>query len=551
MLQGCTPWPEEYATLYREKGYWEDKTIDELLDLSISKYPEKEALVCGDSRLTYSELGQRIDRLAYQFVQIGLRPLDRVVMQLPNSTEVVIVFFALVKIGVIPIMALPQHRLSEISQFIKHANAVGYLIQDSYRNCDYIAMARETQKTEECLKYIFVSGDSAEFISLNNLIDMPVDLEEARKTIAKYRPDPCEVGLMILSGGTTAFPKMIPRTHNDYVCLARHCGQVAAVDEETVLLIVLLMGHNYNLASPGFLGVLACGGKVVVAPSTDIDTIFSLVERERATLIPAAAPLIANWVNSDIPFKYNTSSLKVIQNGGAKLAPELRKRLRERFGCLHQENYGMGEGVISKTRLDDEDYISLYSSGKPVCQADEYKIVDDYFNELPDGEVGELAVRGPYTIRGYYHAPELNAQAFTADGFYRTGDKCRRDKQGYLYVEGRFKDLINRGGEKISCDEIENLIIAHPKVKNVCLVAMPDEIYGEKACAYVILKTDERLLFEELQQFLLSHNIAKFKLPERLEIVDEFPTSAAGKILKRILREMIYEKIMQEKEEVI
>lgn len=549
MLQGCTPWPEEFARRYREQGYWEDKTITELLDLSISKYPTREALVYNDLRLTYTQLGERIDRLTYQFIQIGLRPLDRVVFQLPNSPEFIIAFFALIKIGVIPIMALPQHRIAEIGQFVKHARAVGYLIPDLYRKFDYLPLAREIKNSRNTIKHVFVSGDNpAEFISLNKLIETPVDLKEVRSKLTQYRLDPSEVALMLLSGGTTAFPKMIPRTHNDYVCLARQCSKVAAVDENTIMLIVLLMAHNYNLASPGFLGIFYHGGKIVISPNTESEIIFSLVEKERVTIIPAAMPMIAGWLNSDNLSNYDLSSINVVQNGGAKLPPELRKRLREKIGCLHQENYGMGEGVINMTRFDDEGEVLLYSSGKPVCEADEYKIVDEDFNELPDGEAGELAIRGPYTIRGYYNSPELDAKAFTKDGFYRTGDKCRKDSQGNIYAEGRFKDVINRGGEKINCDEVENLIVAHPKVKNVSLVAMPDEVYGEKACAFVVLKTGEELRFEEMQQFLLNQNIAKFKLPERLEIVEEFPMSAVGKILKRALREIIAEKIAQEKD---
>lgn len=173
--------------------------------------------------------------------------------------------------------------------------------------------------------------------------------------------------------------------------------------------------------------------------------------------------------------------------------------------------------------------------------------VDDNENEVPDGQTGELIVRGPYTIRGYYKAPEHNSKSFTVDGFYRTGDIVRKNERGYLFTEGRKKDLINRGGEKISCDEVENYILANPKIENVCLVAMPDEVFGEKACAFVLLKAGETITFEELKDFLRKQHIASFKLPERLEIVSAFPLSPAGKILKRKLREDIIEKLAKEK----
>lgn len=548
MLQGCIPWPEEYANMYRSQGYWEDRTLAETLDLAISKYGSKEALVYEDVRLSYAQLGKKINKLALQFVDIGLKPLDRVVVQLSNSPEFIYTYFALVKIGVIPVLALPPHRQAEINHFIQFSGAVGYFVPDNFRNFNYVVMAQEVKKQQQTLKFIFVNGDApSEFISLQKLLKASINNEEITKTLAKYFPDSGEVALMLLSGGTTALPKLIPRTHNDYVYTSKQAGRVAGISKETVFLAVLPMAHNYTLACPGIQAVFFNGGKVVISPNMDADTIFSLVEKEKVTIIPAAVPLISNWLNSDIPSKYDLSSLKVIQNGGARLAPELRKRLRDKFGCIPQENFGTGEGLINITRLDDPDELLFNSSGKPISPADEIKIVDDNGNELPDGAAGELLVRGPYTIRGYYNAPEVNAKAFTPDGFYRMGDECRKNSDRYIFAEGRKKDLINRGGEKISCEEIENLIFKLPKVKSVSLVAMPDETYGEKACAFVILKPGETLSFDELTDFLLKTNIAKFKLPERLEIANEFPLSPAGKILKRTLREMIAQKISLEK----
>ena len=272
---------------------------------------------------------------------------------------------------------------------------------------------------------------------------------------------------------------------------------------------------------------------------------FPLVCRERVNVIAAVVPLIANWLAAEMPAGCDLSSLKVIQNGGARLAPELRQRLMTRFGCKPQEIYGTAEGLINMTRLDDPDDLLLNSSGAPVCEADEIKVVDDSGKEVPDGESGELLTRGPYTIRGYYRADDKNAEAFTEDGFYRMGDIVR--KQGrHVFTEGRRKDLINRGGEKISCEEVENFILMHPAVKSVSLVAMPDPVFGEKACAFVIPKQGRTLGFEDMNAFLKQQRIASFKLPERLEVVSEFPLSPVGKILKRQLREMIAARLESE-----
>ncbi|KJR98207.1 MAG: 2,3-dihydroxybenzoate--AMP ligase [Peptococcaceae bacterium BRH_c4a] len=548
MLEHCVPFPEDFAKLYRQKGCWADITIWEMLESSIKKYGPKEALVYGDVRLTYSRLGQKINRLACHFIEVGLRPLDRVVLQIHSVPELVYTFFALVKIGVIPIMALPAHRHTEINYFISHSEAVGYFIPDFYRRFDYLKMAEEVKAEQETLKFIFVAGEGKDDqISLVKLLDAPIEGKYPEDYLNRYRPDPGEVALMLLSGGTTGIPKLIPRTHNDYVYNCRQSGMMAGFDEDTVYLAVLPLSHNYTLASPGMLATFNYGGKVVISPGIDEEAVFSQIEKEKVTVTGAAVPLISRWVNSSILPNYDFKSLKVVQNGGARLAPELRRMLIEKFGCIPHEIFGTAEGLLNMTRLDDDEETIINSSGAPVSPFDEIKVVDDNGNEVPDGMPGELICRGPYTIRGYYKAPEHNAKAFTPDGFYRTGDIMRKNDRGYLFTEGRKKDLINRGGEKISCDEVENYILSHPKVENVCLVAMPDDVFGEKGCAYILPREGQNITFEEIFKFLSSLNIAKFKIPERVEVVREFPLSPAGKILKRRLREDITEKLALEK----
>jgi len=542
------PWPQHLARTYREKGYWEDITLGEMLDRRIAETPDAEALIRGDERLTYAELGRRVDRLAFRLAESGLKPLDRVVLQLPNGVDFVLAFFALARIGVIPVMALPPHRRTEIRHFVARSGAVGYVVPDRVRDFDYRGMAEEVRREFTHLSHVFVSGEAGPGQnSLAEMLAAPADEETVRTALARLQPDPAEVALMLLSGGTTALPKLIPRTHNDYVCNCKLSGRIAGFSRKTVFLAVLPMGHNFTLASPGILAAFANGGKVVVAPGPRAAEIFPVIERERVTATATAVPLIATWLEAPERTQYDLSSLSLIQNGGARLQPELRRRVRARFGCVYQEVYGTAEGLLNMTRLDDPDEMIEFSSGAPVCDDDEIRIIDDAGNEVPDGTPGELVTRGPYTIRGYYDNPDANAKGFTEDGFYRMGDVVRKIGR-YVYTEGRKKDLVNRGGEKISCDEVEDHILAHPKVRNVCVVAMPDEIFGEKACAYVILAEGETLSLKALCDFLLAREIAKFKLPERLEVVDAFPISPAGKILRRDLRERIEARIAGERD---
>jgi 2,3-dihydroxybenzoate---[aryl-carrier protein] ligase len=541
MLQGCVPWPDETARRYRARGYWEGATIPAALAESIARRPGKVALVHGPERITYAELGERVERLATQFVRAGLKPLDRVVLQLHNVPEFLYAYFGLIRAGAIPVTALRAHRQTEVRHFINASAATGYVIPDVLRGFDYRAMAEEMRTACPTLRHVFVAGEP-----MPGQIPLGTLLEQAAAQDVLPSLDPSQVALMLLSGGTTSLSKLIPRTHDDYVYNAKQCGRLADFGEHTVLMPILPLAHNYNLASPGLMGALYHGGTVVLAPAGDAETVFPLIERERVTVVPAAVPLISAWLNSSVPERHDLASLRVVQNGGARLAPELRARLRQRLGCTPQEIYGTAEGLICMTRLDADDEAVLESSGRPVCDGDEIRVLADDGREVPDGTPGELCVRGPYTIRGYYNAPEKNREAFTAEGFYRMGDIVRK-RGRQIYTEGRRKDIINRGGEKISCDEIENYIFAHPKVKAVTLVAMPDETFGEKACAFVIPKPGETLAFGELIAFLKERRIASFKLPERLEIVSEFPTSPVGKILKRELREQIAARLAEEK----
>ena len=378
MLEGCVPWPAEVAARYRQRGWWEGITIPQLLERSAARHPHKTALVCGDLRLSYADLVSGSRRLACGFLDAGIRSLDRVVLQLPNGPEFVLAYFALTRIGAIPVMALRAHRHSEVRHFLKASGASAYVIPDRIGNFDYREMARDVGPDAPALRHVFVAGEPGTGqIDLGAMIAAPLSDEAVAVRLAGHDPDPGEVTTMLLSGGTTSLSKLIPRTHEDYVLNARLCGRAGGFDEATVFMVILPMGHNYNLASPGMLGTWYYGGTVVLAPTGDAADVFSLVQHEKVSVIAAVVPLISNWLNSTVPEDYDISSLKVIQNGGARLAPELRGRMRERFRCLPQEIYGTAEGLINMVPLDAPEDMLLTSSGVPVCEDDEIKVLDD------------------------------------------------------------------------------------------------------------------------------------------------------------------------------
>ena len=546
MLEGVVRFPPEFAARYRAKGYWEDRSLCDVFDDLFVRHANRIAIIDHDERVTYAQLKERSERLALNLLDEGLKPLDRVVMQLPNVVEFAYLYFALQKIGCMPIMALPTHRFREMSQFVELSGAVACATPDKTKDFDYRDLVRRIREASKTLRFGIIFGDAPKgFLCLKELVERRS--KRSRDDLKKVAIDPEDPAVFQLSGGTTGIPKLIPRTHNDYVYNSKMAAAVTEVDPDKILLIVLPLAHNLPLACPGLQGYLLHGGKVVLANTTRSEDIFSLIERHRVTHIAVVPALLIRLINDPLIKNFDLSSLQVIQSGGQRLQPEVRRRTKELIPSVTvQENFGMAEGMLMFVRLDDPEDVRMETVGRPVSPDDEVRLVDDDDNEVAPGEVGELLARGPYTLRGYLGVPEYNARAFTSDGFYRSGDLMRRHPSGNYMVEGRKKDLINRGGEKISAEEIENLILTHPAVQNVACVPMPDPILGERMCACIILRHHGMLTLEQLVSFLMDEEIAKHKLPERLEIMGDFPLSPFGKVSKKELTERVARKLKEE-----
>jgi 2,3-dihydroxybenzoate-AMP ligase len=547
MLEGFVPFPPEFAQRYRAKGYWQDRTLAQEFEGVFQRFADRVALVDGDRQFTYAELDRVTTNLALNLLELGLQPLDRVVPTLPNVHEFVILYFALQKIGAIPIAALVTHRFAEINQFVQLSGATTCVYPATSGDFAFAPVISRVQQENPSLKFRLVLGEpGAGEVSLRALIDKPATLPAARLKELQFAPtDPC---IFQLSGGTTGIPKLIPRTHNDYAYNSKVASEVTELTQDSTLLLVLPIAHNLPLACPGIQGFMFKGGKVVVHANTRPTEMFALIQKHKITHLKVVPALLIRLINDPSVEDYDLSSLKLIQSGGQRMQPEVRSKTRALIpGVFVQENFGMSEGTLMFVRASDPEEVKLETCGRPVSADDEVLLLDDEGREVPDGEVGEFTVRGPYTLRGYYGVPEYNARQFTPDGFYRSGDLMRKHPSGNYIVEGRKKDLINRGGEKISAEEVENLILMHPAVQNVACVPMPDAAMGEKMCAYVILRPGTDLNLGELVAFLLTKEIAKFKLPERLEKLPEFPVSTFGKVSKKALGEQIAAKLAAER----
>ena len=546
-MEGFVPWPAEFASCYRKEGYWLDKTISEVMDECFERFASNAILISAqDGRTyTYREFGNLVTRLALHLNALGLELYDRVILQIPNQPEVLLTYFAILKAGGIPVMALPAHQEAEIGSFARLAEARAMAIPSVFRKADKQQMAENIMREAPSLELVLVTGGAPRknFHSLDKLLADPIEKRIDAATLP--RPDPDLPAVLQLSGGTTGVPKLIPRTHNDYaynfLCNAEICG----LSEKTVMLMAIPQQHNFAIACPGFMGLVSRGGCEVLSEAPTPQASLELIPKFKINYWTAVPALIIGLLNHPDRKAYDLGSLEMILTGGQKLNPEVALRIKPELNCDVQQVLGMAEGPLLWTRRDDPEEVRLETQGRPQSPADEFKIVDPVDDkEVKPGEVGELWCRGPHTIRGYYRAPDHNAKTFSADGFYKSGDLVRLHPSGNIVVEGRLKDCINRGGEKISAEEIENHILGIHEVDICACVAMPDPVLGERMCAFVVLKPGKELSLAEMNRYLLEERrIAKFKLPERLEIVEAMPLTNVGKLNKVKLRAIVAEKL--------
>lgn len=521
-------WPTSFADHYVTQGYWGRQSFAEAFAKVAHHHSERIALRAADHAITYGNLLSRCQRLAGGLRSVGLQEGDSVVLHLPNGIAFVETCLALFQLGVRPVLALPAHRRHEIEGLCRAVEARAYIGVDSLDTFDPRPLARHLVENGLC-----------DMALINGEVEIPLcDIRPLHHSppLMEIVPDAADIACFQLSGGTTGTPKLIPRRHREYLYNVRASMEVCGFDQQTVYLTALPMAHNFTLCCPGVIGTLLSGGCVVISPYSDPEHCFPLIARERVTHTALVPPLVMLWLDAQSQRQADLSSLRLLQVGGSKLGSNAARRVTPVLGCALQQVLGMAEGLLCYTRLNDPLDRILHTQGRPLSADDEVRIMDRDGNPVADGEVGELQVRGPYTIRGYYRMPDHNATAFTADGFYCTGDLVKRDQDGYLSVEGRDKDQINRGGEKVAAEEVENLLIAHPHVHDAAVVAMPDSVLGERVCAFVVPRYPAPSALA-LKRYLRDRGLAQFKVPDRIELIDAFPQTGIGKISKKDLRQ--------------
>ena len=531
---GFVPFPSDRAARYRSAGYWAGRTVDSILSDAARRWPDRAAVLDAGSagqpaqRLSYAQLDERADRTAGGLAALGIASRDRVLLQLPNGCEFAVALFALLRAGAIPVMCLPGHRAAELGHFAAVSQARALLIPDTAAGFDYRTMAQGLVHDHPGLRHVIVDGEPGPFVSWSQLC------ANRAERPAPSNADPGSPALLLVSGGTTGTPKLIPRTHDDYVYNATASAEVCQLTGDDVYLAALPAAHNFPLACPGLLGAMTVGATTVFTNDPSPEAAFAAIVRHGVT-VTALVPALANlWAQATDWEPVTPMSLRLLQVGGAKLDADDARRIRDTLTPGLQQVFGMAEGLLCYTRPGDPPELVDHTQGRPLSADDQLRIVDDAGAPVPVGAEGELLVRGPYTINGYFGAESDNARCFDPDGFYRSGDLVRRHADGYLQVTGRVKDVIHRGGETVNAGNLEEHLCAHPAISSAAAVALPDPYLGERICAAVVF-ADSSVTLAELNDYLDQRGVAKHARPDMLVEMTSLPMTPIGKVDKKAI----------------
>lgn len=547
-----TPYPAEFVERYRAAGAWGYRTLGDRLRDAARAYADRLAVVAGPMRLTYAALDRLSDSFGAGLLRLGHAPGERVLFQVGNVGEAVVAYYGVLKAGLVPVCSLAQHRDRDMSALAEITGATAHIVQADFRSYTLVDLGRTLAERHPALRTLIAinASSGAGVIGYQSVID---EGEQASlEILAGVRPDVDGLAVMQLSGGTTATPKVIPRLHAEYVYNAEMWGAFLGWDSASVVMHALPIMHNACIAA-AMQPAHFSGATFVLAPNAEARTILATIEEIRVTDVPVVPPaVLMRLLESPERARHDLTSIRHFVIAGQKLPLETAERLESELGIRCLQMFGMAEGMFLATPADAPADVRKTTVGIPASPLDEVRIVRPGTEDpVAFGQVGEFCARGPYTIRGYYDAAEHNAVAFTSDGFYRTGDLAQAhrtaDGSTVYSIEGRIKDVINRGLEKINAEEVEELLVDHPDIRQVAIVAMPDRELGERACAFVVLRSGvSTLTVAECAAFLLPRGIAKFKLPERVEVIERLPLTNIGKVSKRDLRERIAATLARE-----
>ncbi|MBW1682822.1 MAG: AMP-binding protein [Deltaproteobacteria bacterium] len=525
------------------------KMVDEFVsDRNAREFGDREALVDSRYRVTWAEAKRLVDAIACSWIEMGIPKFSRVIIQSPNSVFGFLSRIACERAGLISLTVYPYLRERELQYMVERTEATAVVIPSAYRKFDYLEMYKELQGRFSHLKHIFLFDDEVPSSaptgtrSLTRMANERAQEPADEAALAERRLDPIwNVALLTTTSGTTGLPKLVEWPTAPRVCTSKGRVDIWGLNKEDITLAIAPHAGGAAGTLTYFAAPLA-GAKTVMLEEFTPEGALALIEKERATAIGVVPTHLVRMLEADTT-RYDLSSLRFIRSAGGYLSPQVAEEAEEAFGAVITSDLGTQDmGSVSGCRVEDPKELRRRTVGR-MLPGNQVRLLDEEGNEVPDGEPGILYFRGPHAPAGYYRDEELTATVFDPEGWTTTGDIVKFD-QGCLWILGRAKDMIIRGGQNIYPAEIEGLLNEHPKVASVAIVGYPDREMGERCCAYVIPRAGGEFTFEEMVAFLKDKKLAAYKLPERLEIVGEFPTVGdSGKVNKEVLKKDIAAKV--------
>jgi non-ribosomal peptide synthetase component E (peptide arylation enzyme) len=530
---------DDLAARYRKSGHWGTETFYSILAARASAHPDRVAIVDRGRRVTYAELRTRVDRVTAGFAALGIGSRDVVTIQLPNWAEFAYVFFALERLGAVANQIGPDFRSREVDYILRFSESRAFVCPASFKGFDYVKMIGELRPGLLDLKAVCVLGSpdggaAAGLVSLDGLVENPAAVPPPG---AGQQAD--DVMRMAVTSGTTGNPKGVIHSHNTTLSTCRTLNADMRVTADEVFLIYLPLGLNWGYLT--LVQAVMAGARAVLLDQFGARAALELIQRERVTYIPTAPASIIAMLNEPDLGRYDLASLRVVITGGASCPIETIRDFRARMHGHLIELYGMLEtGFHTYTRLDDDPEAVTGTVGT-VSSGLGLRLIDESGRDVAAGAEGEIAALGPSVHLGYHKNPAANAELFTADGWFRTGDLGQFDGAGNVKIVGRLKEMINRGGKKFFPREIEEILYTHPKILHAAIVGVPDPRLGERNCLCVIPRPGQTLTLDEVVGYLRD-GVATYKLPETIELFDELPFTPTGKIQRHVLVRRVLER---------
>jgi len=542
---------KEMVDEFLDEGYWTQELFYDFWERNAREYGDREALVDSKYRVTWAEAKRLVDGIANTWVQMGIPQYSRVIIQSPNSVYGFLSRIASERAGLISLTVYPYLRQRELEYMVERTEATAVVIPHEYRKFDYLEMYKDLQQRFPHLKNIFLFDDVVpesapqNTYSLTQLARKAAEKPIDENILKERRLDPIwNVALLTTTSGTTGLPKLVEWPTAPRVCTSKGRVSIWGLNKDDITMAIAPHAGGAAGTLTYFAAPLA-GAKTVMLEEFVPEDALALIEKEKATAIGVVPTHLVRMLECDTA-KYDLSSLRFIRSAGGYLSPQIAEEAEQAFGAVITSDLGTQDmGSVSGCRVEDTKDLRRRTVGR-MLPGNKVRLLDETDNAVPDGEPGILYFRGPHAPAGYYRDEELTSTVFDPDGWTTTGDIVKFDQE-CLWILGRSKDMIIRGGQNIYPAEIEGLLNDHPKVASVAIVGYPDKEMGERACAYVIPKAGQDFAFDEMVEFLKGKQLAMFKLPERLEVVAEFPAVGdSGKVNKETLKKQIAEKVKQE-----